>query len=748
MVRLPLFPLDYFLFILSIFFIYRKKSGERSMKKCIVLLLFLLPISGLPASSAPGTDSIPMTRMELGGGLIGNPSLLGFSRDWNFSWSSYYTKDGFTDEHRIALSSYGFGFGIHRGVENGAAFRRYTLGWGAASRITGSGIGLALNWYGSADSSELDGLTLMRLFWTQTVGDSLLFSMGLRDIVLSDHAYGLANQGLAIGLGLRLADGFLALHGGVDFDYHTSIKDISKYAELIIRPFSGMELGVLYSYREGENRFGFSLSLDFGRSSTGSRFWMKNGLVKSRVDFNFRSRAGSGLFGKGRRVLVINLGSDIPEQPVVRNMVLTENRQRTFLDILRSMDRAVRDRSVRVVYLRIGRVGLGYGRAEELIAMIRRMKKAGKKVYAYLESGRALDFTIASTADKLFLQPSVNLHLHGVGATVTYIKGLLDKLGLQADLYYKGKYKAAAQQLMMDRITPEHREAENLLLSRMYTMMLREISRNRGFKQDKKVRQWFKKGVWLPEEAVKGGLVDRTWDESMVLKIFRGARLRTVSLAGYLAENPKRDRWGNDPAIAVVNVTGSIVNGRSGRNPLPVFGGNMAGADTLVPVLNKMAASPGVKALIVRVQSGGGDLIASDKLWRAINRIRHFRRVYISFGDVAASGGYYLSCGDKKHRSRIYAPGTCITGSIGVFTGKVVNRGLKKKIGMNTFLLSAGERAFYWSPDRKFSKAERKLVVKTLDNYYDVFVRKVAAGRGLRVADADRAARGRVVERD
>jgi len=715
------------------------------MKTTGLLLSFLLlPQFYLAASNAPGADRVPLTRMELGGTQLKNPSLLGFSREWNVSYSSFYTKDGFSADHRLSLSFYGLGIGIRKGVDKGISFRRYTLSWGAANRRSGSGIGLALNWYGSSDSAQLDGITLLRFFWTQTLGDSLIFSMGIRDIVLSDHAYGFAAQGMEIGLGLRLAGGVVGLHTGIDFDYRTSFKNAEKYAELLLRPLRGMELGLLYRYHSGENYLGFSLALNFGHTGIGNRFWSEAEAAKSRVDFNFRSWRGDALFGMGGRVLVVNLSGPIPEQPVEQNMLLKKNRQLSFLGVLRALDKATRDSSIRVVYLRVGRNRLSYGRAEELISMVRRVKQRGKKVYSYLESGRALDYAIASTADRVYVHPSVNIHLHGVGVSVTYLKGLLDRLGLRADLYYKGKYKTAAQQMMMDKISPEHRESEALLVKRMYGMLIREIAENRSKGDLKIARQWFKRGVWLPKEAVRSGLVNKQRDESVLLRLFSRFRLRPVKCEAYIREHGKRDRWGSDPAVAVVHVAGSIVNGKSGRSPLPLFGVSMAGADTLVPVLNRVAFAPGVKALIVRVQSGGGDLVASDKLWRAINRIRKQRKVYVSFGDVAASGGYYLACGNKNQRSRIYAPRTCVSGSIGVFTGKMVSAGLKEKIGMNTFFISSGNRAFYWSSERLFSEDERRLVLKTLDSYYKDFITKVAAGRGMSVPAVDRVAQGRV----
>ncbi len=410
-------------------------------------------------------------------------------------------------------------------------------------------------------------------------------------------------------------------------------------------------------------------------------------------------------------------------------------------ETLAAFRRIARDPSVRLVVLRSGGLPLGLARAEELRAGVENLKASGKRVLFYLESGGDLEYSVALSADRIFAPPQAVLLVNGFAATALFAAAGLDKLGVKAEFFRVGAYKNAPDLFTRSDMSGEQREVESSLLDDLYGRYVRRIADARHL-DERAVKSLLDEGILKPGEAVKAGLIDGLVYpdqlEEEAGKILGGKlSLRKVG-TGVPA---RRDvRWGRRPKIAVVRVTGDIARGEGGRDPFGVV--QVAGSDSIARHIREAADDPGVAAIVVRIDSPGGDGNASDLIWRELVRARKEKKkpVIASMGDVAASGGYYVAAGADE----IFAgPGT-ITGSIGVFVGHFDARELLGKLGLSLTTVKRGESADLFSPGRGLTNTERKTLQAWVDSFYDDFVSRVAESRGLSHAEVDRVAQGRV----
>jgi protease-4 len=410
-------------------------------------------------------------------------------------------------------------------------------------------------------------------------------------------------------------------------------------------------------------------------------------------------------------------------------------------DTLATFRRISRDSDVRVVVLRSGGLPLGLGRAEELRAGIENLKASGKKVLFYLESGGDLEYSVALSADRIFAPPQAVLLVNGFAATALFAAAGLDKLGVKAEFFRVGAYKTAPDLFTRSSMSGEQREVESSLLDDLYGRYVKRIADARRLDENK-VRSLLDEGILKPGEAVRAGLIDGLIYpdqlEEEAARILGGK----VSLEKVGTSPPARRevRWGGRPKVAVVRVVGDIARGEGGRDPFGVV--KVAGSDSIARRIREAADDFSVAAIVVRIDSPGGDGNASDLIWRELVRARKEKRkpVIASMGDVAASGGYYVAAGADE----IFAePGT-ITGSIGVFVGHFDAAELLGKLGLSLVTVKRGESADLFSPARGLTDAERKTLQAWVDSFYDDFVSRVAEARGLSRAEVDRVAQGRV----
>jgi protease-4 len=408
---------------------------------------------------------------------------------------------------------------------------------------------------------------------------------------------------------------------------------------------------------------------------------------------------------------------------------------------LEELQRLAGDGSVKAVVLRSGGLPLGNGRADELRSGIESLRAAGKKVLFYLESGGDLDYSVAAAADRVFAAPQAVLTVNGFSATALFAAAGLDKLGVRAEFVRVGAYKNAPDIFTRSDMSKEQREVTDALLDDLYGRYVRQVAQERHLDEGK-FRQVLDRGLLDPADALREGLVDGLVYpdqlEEEVGKLLGGkVPMHRVSLE---PPHVKDVRWGPRPRIGVVRVEGDIARGSGGSDPFGAV--DIAGSDTIAQRIRSLADDPFVKAIVVRIDSPGGDGTASDLIWRELVRARVERGkpVVATMGDVAASGGYYVAVGADE----IWAEPSTVTGSIGVFIGKFDLHELYSGLGLNLVTEKRGKSADLFSTARPLSGDERAMLQRWVETFYWQFVDRVAQSRKLSREQVDAIARGRV----
>lgn len=436
----------------------------------------------------------------------------------------------------------------------------------------------------------------------------------------------------------------------------------------------------------------------------------------------------------------------VPRDPVSAVLARRRTSLRTVLDGLR---RAGRDRRVRAVVMKVGgsRSSLSLSRAQELRDAVADLRRRGTLTVAWAETFGELDrgsapYYLASGCDQVWLQPSGDVCLTGVAVQVPFLRNALDKAGVTAQVAQRHEYKNAANLVTEQAFTPAHREATERLVTSLTDQIVAGVAAGRRL-DAARVRDLVDHAPLFATEAFDAGLVDRLGYRDEVYAAVReqvGAEavLCYVDRYARTAARSRPRRSARPPRIAVVDVTGTIHLGRSGRQPL---GGVTAGAATVCAALRAAAADRDVAAVVLRVDSRGGSYVASDAIWRQVAVTREAGTpVVASMGDVAASGGYFVAVGADA----IVAEPATLTGSIGVLAGKGVVTGLAERLGIGHESVAGARRGLMFSPLRPFSDDEWARLNDWLDRVYRDFTAKVAAGRGLAHDRVEEVARGRV----
>ncbi|OBI73170.1 signal peptide peptidase SppA [Mycobacterium sp. E740] len=375
-----------------------------------------------------------------------------------------------------------------------------------------------------------------------------------------------------------------------------------------------------------------------------------------------------------------------------------------------------------------------------------------------------LSYYLASAFREVWMQPSGTVGLVGFAASAMFLRGALDKAGIEPQYVSRGEYKTAVNRLTEEKYTEADREAVSRILESMHTQVWQAVADSRHI-EPAEIDKLADRAPLLREDAVAGRLIDRVgFRDEAYARIGELVGAPAISTGAGPADDddaPPRlylSRYAHAtvprptpplppipgrkarPTIAVVTVHGQIISGRGGPQLLPV-GRSSIGADTIAAALREAAAADDVSAVVLRVDSPGGMVTASETIWREVSRVREAGTpVVASMGAVAASGGYYVSmCADAI----VANPGT-ITGSIGVFTGKIVARGLKERLGVGFDSVSTNLNADAWSIDQPFTEEQRARVEAEADLIYADFVERVASGRGMTVEAVEAVAQGRV----
>ncbi len=414
------------------------------------------------------------------------------------------------------------------------------------------------------------------------------------------------------------------------------------------------------------------------------------------------------------------------------------------LESIRSrLDRILADGRARGVILRVENLDAGWATLEELRAELHRFRSRGKKVAAYLIDPDTRSYYLASAADEIFASPLSTLNVVGLRARVNFLKDALGRLGLETEVIAVSPYKSASDPISRSDFSPEAREQVERLLDARFDELITVISAGRDIPPEE-VRALIDRAPYPAAEAARKKLIDGAlYEDELSSRLSGGAKPAKLAEWGVASkalriQYRKRAR----KAVGLVRVEGTIVRGRSRKLPLPLplLGREQAGSDSVVAALRVAEKSRRVAVVLLHVDSPGGDALASDLIWREVERIRAKKPVVVLMGNAAASGGYYVSAA----ANHVVARKNTITGSIGVILTRPVAAGLFGQLGINPVTVERGRRSDLLDPRRRPSPDELAVLRGQLNVFYDGFKDRVASGRGLQADALEEIAGGRV----
>jgi protease-4 len=452
-------------------------------------------------------------------------------------------------------------------------------------------------------------------------------------------------------------------------------------------------------------------------------------------------------FGGSRRpqvvansALVLQLEGDLPEQPSVEFPIPFFNNQQplTIAENWQMLRNAAADSRIQALVLEPRGLGVGWAKLEELRTDILNFKKSGKPVYAFLRGAGTKEYYLATAADKVFMSPEDELDVKGLRAELMFFKGTLDKLGVQMEFEHVGKYKDAPDMFTKTESSPETREVLNQLLDQFYGDLINTVAEGRKKTPDA-VRALIDNGPFIGQEALDGGLVDALIYEDQMYDQLR-QQLKLNTLAKIADHDYSRAADGNlgvdgPTKIALLVGQGDITRGSTNDS-----GDNGITSAGMIRQLRAVRDDASIKGVILRIDSPGGDGIASDDILHEAKLLSQKKPTVISMSDLAASGGYFIAMtGDP-----VVAYRNTETGSIGVFFGKVNLRGLYDKLGVKKELMKRGRFADIDTEYAPLNDEQRAKLRTEIEVFYKGFVQRVADGRRRKYDDVEPLAQGRV----
>ena len=437
--------------------------------------------------------------------------------------------------------------------------------------------------------------------------------------------------------------------------------------------------------------------------------------------------------------LVLHLEGELPEQPQVALPIpfLEEQQPMTVVETWQLLRKAAVDSRIKALVLEPRNMSVGWAKLEEIRSSILAFKKTGKPVYAFLRGAGTKEYYIATAADRVFMAPEDELDVKGLRAELMFVKGTLDKLGVGLEFEHVGKYKDAPDMFTRTSPTPETLEVENQILDQFYGDIIAVIAEGRK-KQPDAVKTLIDDGPFVGKSALDGGLVDALlFEDEMYGQLKDAAKLESIKKIGE-KDYAKVEVAGIEGKTKIAFIVGQGEITRGGTNDS--VGNDGITASGLVKLIRQVKEDASIKGVILRIDSPGGDGIASDDILHEVKQLSARKPLVISMSDLAASGGYFIAMtGDP-----VVAYPNTLTGSIGVFFGKVNLKGLFDKVGLATYTLKRGRFSDIDSTTAPLDDEQRAKLRREIETFYKGFVERVAAGRKKPYDTVEPLAQGRV----
>ncbi len=407
-------------------------------------------------------------------------------------------------------------------------------------------------------------------------------------------------------------------------------------------------------------------------------------------------------------------------------------------DVVRMIEYAKSDSAVKGIYIKCDDNANGFAASEELRGALLDFKQSHKFIIAFGDVISQKAYYVASAADKLYCNPKGSLDWQGLSTTLYFLKGALEKLGIEPQIFYAGKFKSATEPLRAYQMTEPNRLQTSVYLNDLYSGILMS-AKDKSKLDTARLHELANTGaVQTASEAARYHLIDGLkYDDEVKDEIIENIKTDPADKINFISLGKYAKAVDFSPAggsrIAIIYAEGDIVDGKGADDEI--------GSDTYRTMLRKARLDKNIKAIVFRVNSPGGSALASEEIWREISLAKKVKPVVVSFGDVAASGGYYISC----NADSIFAQPNTITGSIGVF-GIIPNvkKFMNDKLGITFDGVKTGPFADMPTATRPLNAAEKQFIQNSIDTIYSTFKGRVAQGRRLRLDVVDSIAQGRV----
>lgn len=411
-------------------------------------------------------------------------------------------------------------------------------------------------------------------------------------------------------------------------------------------------------------------------------------------------------------------------------------------DILSSIRKAKENKDIKGIYIQATSLGAGFASLEEIRDALKDFKESGKFIVAYGDTYTQNLYYLSSVADKVLLNPQGMLEWRGLAATPMFFKDLLEKIGVEMQIFKVGTYKSAVEPFISTEMSPANREQVNVYLSSIWGQITSSVAESRNLSVEALNKEADRMLMFYPaEESVKNGLVDtliykndvRDYLKNMV-GIDKDDNMPVLGIQDMInvKKNVPRDKSGN--VIAVYYAYGEIDGGSSASTDEGI------NSEKVIKDLRKLKDDENVKAVVLRVNSPGGSAYGSEQIWYAVNQLKKEKPVIVSMGDYAASGGYYIAC----NADTIVAEPTTLTGSIGIFGMMPNAKGLTEKLGVNFDVVKTNPYADFGNLTRPMNDGEKGLMQMYVNKGYELFLTRCSDGRGISMEELDKIAQGRV----
>ncbi len=409
--------------------------------------------------------------------------------------------------------------------------------------------------------------------------------------------------------------------------------------------------------------------------------------------------------------------------------------------ILQSIKKAQTDKNIKGIYLELSTLNSGIATVEEIRNALLDFKKSGKPIISYSEVYTQKTYYLASVANKVYLNPKGAMELKGLNAEIMFYKGLLDKADVEAQIIRHGRYKSAVEPFFMDKMSVDNRTQTRAFMQNIWNYLVENIAQARQLTVGEINTLADNLRIREPEDALQYKFVDKLMYKDDVIEELKTLTGKTkkddepelISLKKYSNTPDTEKKSLKDPQVAVIYASGEIESGDGASDKI--------GSETVSKAIREARLNDKVKAIVLRVNSPGGSALASEVIWREAELANKVKPVIVSMGDVAASGGYYISAAARK----IYASPNTITGSIGVF-GLLFNtqKLLNNKLGITIDTVKTNRLADFGSMTRPLTAEEKQIFQEGVEQVYDTFTKRVAEGRKMPQANVDSIGQGRV----